>query len=70
MGCFYSQHPAGTSNLWELVSVVMGLDDSLLSANYSKGIMHVRHLSRVKAVCIKGQMSRSHFFKVVQQKIH
>ncbi|XP_064607979.1 WD repeat-containing protein 17-like isoform X2 [Liolophura sinensis] len=42
-------HPAGTSNLWELVSVVMGLDDSLLSTNYSKGIMHVRHLSRVMA---------------------
>ncbi|WAQ98157.1 WDR17-like protein [Mya arenaria] len=35
---------AGTDNLWELVAVETGLDDSMLSSNYSKGIMHVKHL--------------------------
>ncbi|XP_053398741.1 WD repeat-containing protein 17-like [Mercenaria mercenaria] len=38
--------PAGTQNLWELVSVVKGLDDTLLSPNYKKGILHVKHLIR------------------------
>lgn len=38
--------PAGTENLWELVSVVKGLDDTLLSTRYNKGIMHVKHLVR------------------------
>ncbi|XP_052276761.1 WD repeat-containing protein 17-like isoform X3 [Dreissena polymorpha] len=36
--------PAGSDNLWELVSVVKGMDDTMLSENYSKGIMHAKHL--------------------------
>lgn len=41
--------PTGADNLWELVSVVKGLDDSLLSERYKKGIMHVKHLTKFKA---------------------
>ncbi|KAL3878905.1 hypothetical protein ACJMK2_031231 [Sinanodonta woodiana] len=41
--------PGGTTNLWELVSVVQGMDDTMLSQNYSKGIMHVKHLSKFKS---------------------
>ncbi|XP_056009977.1 WD repeat-containing protein 17-like isoform X2 [Ostrea edulis] len=40
--------PTGADNLWELVSVVKGLDDSLLSQKYKRGIMHVKHLSKFK----------------------
>ncbi|KAJ8298038.1 hypothetical protein KUTeg_024569 [Tegillarca granosa] len=45
---FFSQ-PVGTDNLWELVSVVKGIDDTLLSQNYSQGIMHVKHLTKYKS---------------------
>ncbi|XP_071125109.1 WD repeat-containing protein 17-like [Mytilus edulis] len=45
---FFSQ-PAGGNNLWDLVSVVQGMDDALLGENYSKGIMHVKHLTKFKA---------------------
>lgn len=44
------QAPAYTDNLWELVAVVKGLDDSLLSPSYSKGIMHVKHLVKFLSV--------------------
>lgn len=46
------QQPAGSNNLWDLVSVVQGMDDALLGENYSKGIMHVKHLTKFKAVSI------------------
>uniref|UniRef100_A0A3Q3X003 Gem-associated protein 5 TPR domain-containing protein n=1 Tax=Mola mola TaxID=94237 RepID=A0A3Q3X003_MOLML len=40
--------PGGSSNLWDLVSVINGQDDSLLPASYSKGVMHMRHLLKFK----------------------
>nr|XP_045011869.1 WD repeat-containing protein 17 isoform X5 [Jaculus jaculus] len=40
--------PSGSDNLWNLVSVVKGLDDSLLPQNYCKGIMHLKHLIKFR----------------------
>lgn len=44
------QPPGGTTNLWDLVSVINGQDDSLLPASYSKGVMHMKHLLKFKTV--------------------
>lgn len=44
------QPPGGSSNLWDLVSVINGQDDSLLPASYSKGVMHMKHLLKFKTV--------------------
>ena len=46
------QHPGGPDNLWDLVSVVLGLDDSMLPETYPKGIMHMKHLVKYKAASI------------------
>ncbi|XP_036372772.1 WD repeat-containing protein 17 isoform X2 [Megalops cyprinoides] len=40
--------PGGSNNLWDLVAVMTGQDDSLLPQSYGKGIMHMRHLVRFK----------------------
>ncbi|XP_046772584.1 WD repeat-containing protein 17 isoform X2 [Gallus gallus] len=40
--------PGGSKNLWDLVAVIKGQDDSLLPQNYCKGIMHIKHLVRFK----------------------
>ncbi|XP_058497432.1 WD repeat-containing protein 17 isoform X3 [Solea solea] len=40
--------PGGSSNLWDLVSVINGQDDSLLPSSYSKGVMHMKHLLKFK----------------------
>uniref|UniRef100_A0A8C3G6W0 WD repeat domain 17 n=1 Tax=Cyclopterus lumpus TaxID=8103 RepID=A0A8C3G6W0_CYCLU len=40
--------PGGSNNLWDLVSVINGQDDSLLPASYSKGVMHMKHLLKFK----------------------
>uniref|UniRef100_A0A8C7FH56 WD repeat domain 17 n=1 Tax=Oncorhynchus kisutch TaxID=8019 RepID=A0A8C7FH56_ONCKI len=40
--------PGGSHNLWDLVSVINGQDDSLLPQSYGKGIMHMKHLVRFK----------------------
>ncbi|XP_066535677.1 WD repeat-containing protein 17 isoform X2 [Hoplias malabaricus] len=40
--------PGGSQNLWDLVAVINGQDDSLLPQNYSEGIMHMKHLVRFK----------------------
>ncbi|XP_028833759.1 WD repeat-containing protein 17 isoform X3 [Denticeps clupeoides] len=40
--------PGGSHNLWDLVAVMNGQDDSLLPQNYGQGIMHMRHLVRFK----------------------
>jgi hypothetical protein len=40
----------GARNLWELVDVVMGTDDMLLSNQYKSGIMHMKHITKYKAV--------------------
>ncbi|XP_071412366.1 WD repeat-containing protein 17 isoform X1 [Pithys albifrons albifrons] len=38
----------GSKNLWDLVAVIKGQDDSLLPQNYCKGIMHMKHLIRFR----------------------
>ncbi|XP_062334611.1 WD repeat-containing protein 17 isoform X2 [Osmerus eperlanus] len=40
--------PGGSHNLWDLVAVIMGQDDSLLPQSYGKSIMHMKHLVRFK----------------------
>ncbi|XP_076845608.1 WD repeat-containing protein 17 isoform X1 [Brachyhypopomus gauderio] len=40
--------PGGSHNLWDLVAVIDGQDDSLLPPNYGQGIMHMKHLVRFK----------------------
>ncbi|KAM6220320.1 WD repeat-containing protein 17 isoform 4-T4 [Rhynchocyon petersi] len=40
--------PGGSNNLWNLVAVIKGQDDSLLPQNYSKGIMHLKHLTKFR----------------------
>ena len=50
MCVFVFQSPGGTKNLWELVYVVNGQDDSLLPDDYSQGIMHSKHLVKFTAV--------------------
>uniref|UniRef100_A0A8C4TZR5 WD repeat domain 17 n=1 Tax=Falco tinnunculus TaxID=100819 RepID=A0A8C4TZR5_FALTI len=40
----------GSKNLWDLVAVIKGQDDSLLPQNYCKGIMHMKHLIRFRMV--------------------
>ncbi|XP_074085041.1 WD repeat-containing protein 17 isoform X5 [Macrotis lagotis] len=40
--------PGGSKNLWDLIAVIKGQDDSLLPQDYSKGIMHMKHLVRFK----------------------
>ncbi|KAM8842635.1 WD repeat-containing protein 17 isoform 2-T2 [Synchiropus picturatus] len=44
--CF--MHPGGSSNLWDLVSVINGQEDSLLPSSYSRGVMHKKHLLKFK----------------------
>ncbi|KAJ4944733.1 hypothetical protein JOQ06_013273 [Pogonophryne albipinna] len=46
------QPPGGSSNLWDLVSVISGQDDSLLPPSYSGGVMHMKHLLKFKTVRI------------------
>lgn len=46
------QPPGGSSNLWDLVSVIKGQDDSLLPPSYSKGVMHMKHLLKFKTVSL------------------
>ncbi|XP_036155651.1 WD repeat-containing protein 17 isoform X1 [Myotis myotis] len=40
--------PGGSDNLWTLVAVIKGQDDSLLPQNYCKGIMHLKHLLKFR----------------------
>ncbi|XP_068869857.1 WD repeat-containing protein 17 isoform X5 [Aphelocoma coerulescens] len=44
----YFSPPGGSKNLWDLVAVIKGQDDSLLPQNYCKGIMHMKHLIRFR----------------------
>lgn len=44
------QPPGGSDNLWNLVAVIGGQDDSLLPQNYCKGIMHLKHLIKFRMV--------------------
>ncbi|XP_075411901.1 WD repeat-containing protein 17 isoform X4 [Tenrec ecaudatus] len=40
--------PGGSHNLWNLVAVIKGQDDSLLPQSYAKGIMHLKHLIKFR----------------------
>ncbi|XP_052018180.1 WD repeat-containing protein 17 isoform X3 [Apodemus sylvaticus] len=40
--------PGGSDNLWNLVAVIKGQDDSLLPQNYCKGIVHLKHLIKFR----------------------
>ncbi|KAH0616110.1 hypothetical protein JD844_026972 [Phrynosoma platyrhinos] len=40
--------PGGSKNLWDLVAVIKGQDDSMLPQSYCKGIMHMKHLVRFR----------------------
>ncbi|XP_032774664.1 WD repeat-containing protein 17 [Rattus rattus] len=40
--------PGGSDNLWNLVAVIKGQDDSLLPQNYYKGMMHLKHLIKFR----------------------
>lgn len=51
---FVFQPPGGSHNLWDLVAVIKGQDDSLLPQNYGQGIMHMKHLVRFKTVSADG----------------
>ncbi|XP_048159854.1 WD repeat-containing protein 17 isoform X2 [Corvus hawaiiensis] len=44
----YFSPPGGSKNLWDLVAIIKGQDDSLLPQNYCKGIMHMKHLIRFR----------------------
>ncbi|NXA68908.1 WDR17 protein, partial [Mohoua ochrocephala] len=44
----YFSPSGGSKNLWDLVAVIKGQDDSLLPQNYCKGIMHMKHLIRFR----------------------
>lgn len=50
----FVQPPGGSHNLWDLVAVIKGQDDSLLPQNYGQGIMHMKHLVRFKTVRADG----------------
>ncbi|XP_016074649.1 PREDICTED: WD repeat-containing protein 17 [Miniopterus natalensis] len=40
--------PGGSDNLWNLVAVIKGQDDSLLPQDYCRGIMHLKHLVKFR----------------------
>lgn len=44
------QPPGGSDNLWNLVAVIKGQDDSLLPQDYCRGIMHLKHLVKFRTV--------------------
>ena len=44
------QSAGGTENLWELAAVINGRGDGELSKNYSKSIMHSKHVTKFNAV--------------------
>lgn len=67
--CFIlDQPPGGSSNLWDLVSVITGQDDSLLPASYSKGVMHMKHLLKFKTVSCSYSLSYSRNFIVCAER--
>uniref|UniRef100_A0A667WJC0 WD repeat domain 17 n=1 Tax=Myripristis murdjan TaxID=586833 RepID=A0A667WJC0_9TELE len=64
--------PGGSSNLWDLVSVINGQDDSLLPPSYSKGVMHMKHLLRFKtwdkALSVAPGVSMKYWKKLMQRR--
>ncbi|XP_060102497.1 WD repeat-containing protein 17 isoform X5 [Heteronotia binoei] len=64
--------PGGSKNLWDLVAVIKGQDDSLLPQNYCKGIMHMKHLIRFKmwdkALSVAPGVSMKYWKKLMQRR--
>uniref|UniRef100_A0A3P8W9Z8 WD repeat domain 17 n=1 Tax=Cynoglossus semilaevis TaxID=244447 RepID=A0A3P8W9Z8_CYNSE len=64
--------PGGSSNLWDLVSVINGQDDSLLPCSYSKGVMHMKHLLKFKtwekALAVAPGVSMKYWKKLMQRR--
>uniref|UniRef100_A0A7N6C0W1 WD repeat domain 17 n=1 Tax=Anabas testudineus TaxID=64144 RepID=A0A7N6C0W1_ANATE len=64
--------PGGSSNLWDLLSVINGQDDSLLPASYSKGVMHMKHLLKFKtwekALSVAPGVSMKYWKKLMQRR--
>ncbi|XP_077158548.1 WD repeat-containing protein 17 isoform X8 [Paroedura picta] len=64
--------PGGSKNLWDLVAVIKGQDDSLLPQNYCKGIMHMKHLIRFKmwdkALSVAPGVSMRYWKKLMQRR--
>ncbi|XP_061131267.1 WD repeat-containing protein 17-like isoform X4 [Syngnathus typhle] len=64
--------PGGSSNLWDLVSVINGQDDSLLPGSYSKGVMHMKHLLKFKtwekALAVAPGVSMKYWKKLMQRR--
>uniref|UniRef100_A0A8C3U5Y8 WD repeat domain 17 n=1 Tax=Catharus ustulatus TaxID=91951 RepID=A0A8C3U5Y8_CATUS len=64
--------PGGSKNLWDLVAVIKGQDDSLLPQNYCKGIMHMKHLIRFrlwdKALSVAPGVSMKYWRKLMQRR--
>jgi len=38
--------------MWELLNVSLGMNSFCLSPAYSKGIIHSKHMTQFKAVCV------------------
>uniref|UniRef100_A0A8I3X2M5 WD repeat domain 17 n=1 Tax=Callithrix jacchus TaxID=9483 RepID=A0A8I3X2M5_CALJA len=64
--------PGGSDNVWNLVAVLKGQDDSLLPQNYCKGIMHLKHLVKFrtwdKALSIAPGFSVKYWKKLMQRR--
>uniref|UniRef100_A0A3Q2FKJ8 WD repeat domain 17 n=1 Tax=Cyprinodon variegatus TaxID=28743 RepID=A0A3Q2FKJ8_CYPVA len=64
--------PGGSGNLWDLVFVINGQDDSLLPASYSKGVMHMKHLVKFKtwekALSVAPGVSMKYWKKLMQRR--
>ncbi|XP_036084590.1 WD repeat-containing protein 17 isoform X4 [Rousettus aegyptiacus] len=64
--------PGGSDNLWNLVAVIKGQDDSLLPQNYCKGIMHLKHLVKFrtwdKALSVAPGVSVKYWKKLMQRR--
>nr|XP_036852066.1 WD repeat-containing protein 17 isoform X6 [Manis javanica] len=64
--------PGGSDNLWNLVAVIEGQDDSLLPQNYCKGVMHLKHLIKFrtwdKALSIAPGVSMKYWKKLMQRR--
>uniref|UniRef100_A0A7N5JRA9 WD repeat domain 17 n=1 Tax=Ailuropoda melanoleuca TaxID=9646 RepID=A0A7N5JRA9_AILME len=65
--------PGGSDNLWNLVAVIRGQDDSLLPQNYCKGIMHLKHLIKFrtwdKALSVAPGVSVKYWKKLMQRRV-
>ena len=56
------QSPLGAYNIWELLYVSLGMDSYCLSKAYNKGILHSKHITQFKAVCIYQHTFGQHYY--------